>query len=390
MLKMTFWKAVVVILMTAGVVAAIERFAFGLGETTHLQDTFPWGLWIGFDILVGVGLAAGGFTIAATVYLFNIERFRPILRPTILTAFLGYLLVIAGLMVDLGRPWAIWHALIYWNPHSVMFEVAWCVMLYTTVLALEFSPVVLERFNLQRPLKVIKAITLPLVVLGVILSTLHQSSLGSLFLIIPGRMHPLWYSNIIPFLFFISCVAAGLAMTIFESFLSSRAFGREVELPLLTELARVLVVVLALFFTVRVQDLMARDALHLVLQPTYQSVLFLGEVVLGVILPFFLLLSRKVRKSRTGLFYSSVLVLLGFVAHRMNTAITSMEQWGVRTYIPSWQEIAITAALVAFGFTAFGFVARYFKVFGEEAHTAQAAVRAGSRTGNVYVPAAVK
>ena len=390
MLKMTFWKAVAVILMTAGVVAAIQRFAFGLGETTHLQDTFPWGLWIGFDILVGVGLAAGGFTIAATVYLFNIERFRPILRPTILTAFLGYLLVIAGLMIDLGRPWAIWHALIYWNPHSVMFEVAWCVMLYTTVLALEFSPVVLERFNLQRPLKVIKAITLPLVVLGVILSTLHQSSLGSLFLIIPGRMHPLWYSNIIPFLFFISCVAAGLAMTIFESFLSSRAFGREVELPLLTELARVLVVVLALFFTVRIQDLMARDALHLVLQPSYQSVLFLGEVVLGVILPFFLLLSRKVRKSRTGLFYSSVLVLLGFVAHRMNTAITSMEQWGVRTYIPSWQEIAITAALVAIGFTAFSFVARYFKVFGEEAHTAPAAVRAGSRTGKVYIPAAVR
>jgi len=372
-LKLTFWKSVAIVLMALGFAAAVQRYAFGLGATTNLKDTFPWGIWIGFDILVGVGLAAGGFTIAATVYIFRIERFRPILRPTILTAFLGYLLVIAGLMVDLGRPWAIWHAIIMWNPHSVMFEVAWCVMLYTTVLALEFSPVVLERFRLRRTLRVIRAITIPLVVLGVILSTLHQSSLGSLFLIIPGRMHPLWYSNIIPFLFIISCVAAGLAMTIVESFLSSRAFGREVELPLLSELARVIVVVLALYFTVRVQDLMARDALQYVFTATYQSAMFLVEIVLGVLLPFGLLLSRRVRESKTGLFYSAALVLLGFVAHRMNTAITSMEHWPDRLYIPSVQEFAVTLGLAAFGFTAFAVVARYFNVFGEAPHVEEPA-----------------
>jgi Ni/Fe-hydrogenase subunit HybB-like protein len=367
-LRLTFWKVVAFALMGIGFIAAIERYSLGLGATTHLADTFPWGLWIGFDILVGVGLAAGGFTIAATVYLLNIERYRPILRPTILTAFLGYLLVIAGLMVDLGRPWAIWHAIIMWNTHSVMFEVAWCVMLYTTVLALEFSPVILERFHLQKALKVIKAITIPLVVAGVLLSTLHQSSLGSLFLIIPSRMHPLWYSNIIPFLFFISCVAAGLAMTIFESFLSSRAFGREVELPLLSELAKVLVVVLALYFTVRVQDLMNRDALRYVFEPSYQSLMFGIEIVLGVVAPFFMLLFTKIRTSKKGLFYASVLALLGFVANRMNTAITSMEQWPTRTYIPSWQEIFITLGLAAFGFVAFAFVAKNFKVFGEKPH----------------------
>jgi Ni/Fe-hydrogenase subunit HybB-like protein len=365
LLKITFWKVVGVVLMVAGLVAAIERFSLGLGSTTNLKDTFPWGLWIGFDILVGVGLAAGGFTIAAAVYIFNLEKFRPILRPTILTAFLGYLLVIAGLMVDLGRPWAIWHALIYWNPRSVMFEVAWCVMLYTTVLALEFSPVVLEHFKLKRALKVVKTITIPLVVLGVILSTLHQSSLGSLFLIIPGRMHPLWYSNIIPFLFIISCVAAGLCMTIFESFLSSRAFGREIELPLLSQLAKVVVVVLALYFTVRIQDLMNRDALHYVFEPSYQSIMFIGEIVLGVLVPLTLLMFAKIRASKAGLFYSSILVLMGFVAQRMNTAITSMEQWPARTYIPSWQELAITLGLAAFGFVAFSFVARYFDVFGK-------------------------
>ena len=368
--KLTFWKAVAIVLMATGLAAAVERYALGLGATTNLKDTFPWGIWIGFDILVGVGLAAGGFTIAATVYIFGIERFRPILRPTILTAFLGYLLVIAGLMADLGRPWAIWHAIIMWNPHSVMFEVAWCVMLYTTVLALEFSPVILEHFKLQRTLKVIRAVTIPLVILGVILSTLHQSSLGSLFLIIPGRMHPLWYSNIIPFLFIISCVAAGLAMTIIESFLSSRAFGREVELPLLSEISRVIVVVLALYFTVRVQDLISRDALRYVFEPTYQSGMFLVEILLGVVLPFCLLLSGKVRSSKSGLFYSAVLVLLGFVAHRMNTAITSMEHWPDRLYFPSVQELCVTLGLVAFGFTAFAFIARYFNVFGEASHHA--------------------
>jgi Ni/Fe-hydrogenase subunit HybB-like protein len=372
LLRITFWKVVAVVLMTAGAVALVQRFSLGLGATTHLVDEFPWGIWIGMDILVGVGLAAGGFAIAATVYILNIERFRPILRPTILTAFLGYVLVICGLMADLGRPWAIWHAIIMWNPHSVMFEVAWCVMLYTTVLALEFSPVVLEHFKLRRALKVIKAVTIPLVVLGVILSTLHQSSLGSLFLILPSRMHPLWYSDIIPFLFFISCVAAGLAMTIFESYLSARAFGRELEHSLLAELARVLVVVLALYVTVRVQDLMNRDALQYVFTWSYQSGMFFIEMVLGVFVPVVLLASAKVRASRKGLFYSSVLVLLGFVAHRLNTTITSMERWPDRVYVPTWQELAVTFALIAAGFTVFTFVARTFNIFTEKAHGAEA------------------
>lgn len=361
--KLTFWKSVAIVFIALGAIAAIERYSMGLGATTHLVDTFPWGIWIGFDILVGVGLAAGGFAIAATVYLFNIERFKPILRPTVLTAFLGYILVIAGLMVDLGRPWTIWHAFIMWNPHSVMFEVAWCVILYTAVLALEFSPVVFERFNLQRPLKIIHAITIPLVVLGVVLSTLHQSSLGSLFLIIPGRMHPLWYSSIIPFLFFISCVAAGLAMIIFESFLSSRAFKREIELPLLTELSRVLAVVLALLFTVRIQDLMSRDALQYIFQPTYQSALFLGEILIGILIPLAFLLLKKTRSSQKGLFYTSALIILGFVANRMNTAITSMEHWPQRTYVPSWQELFITLALGTVGFIAFYLIAKNFPVF---------------------------
>ena len=197
----------------------------GLGPSTNLNDQFPWGIWIGFDVLCGVMLAAGGFTLTAAVHIFNIKRLHPIVRPTILTAFLGYVLVCVALMYDLGRPYRIWHPLVMRNPHSVMFEVAYCVMLYTTVLSLEFSPIVLERFNLQKPLKIVRAALIPLVILGVILSTLHQSSLGTVYLIMPEKLHPFWYSPLLPVFFFISAIAVGLAMTIFESSLSSKYFG---------------------------------------------------------------------------------------------------------------------------------------------------------------------
>ncbi|MGH8459838.1 MAG: NrfD/PsrC family molybdoenzyme membrane anchor subunit, partial [Nevskiales bacterium] len=191
---LTFWQWVFWLVMLGGLYATGVRVVYGLGGSTNLSDQFPWGLWIGFDILCGVGLAAGGFTLAAIVHIFNIERYKPILRATILTAFLGYLLVIVALLFDQGRPYRIWHALIMWNPRSVMFEVAWCVMLYTTVLALEFVPVVFERLGWQRPLRWMRAVAIPLVIAGVILSTLHQSSLGSLYLIVPNKLYPLWYS----------------------------------------------------------------------------------------------------------------------------------------------------------------------------------------------------
>jgi len=364
--KLHIWQVLGTIFITVGLFAIAQRFIYGLGATTNMRDDFPWGLWIGVDMLVGVGLAAGGFSIAAAVYIFNLERFRPILRPTILTAFLGYTLAVVGLMCDLGRPWVIWHAIIYWNPHSVMFEVAWCVMLYTTVLFLEFVPIVFEKFKLRGPLKLMHKITIPLVIVGVLLSTLHQSSLGSLFVVMPGRMHPLWYSNIIPFIFFISCVAAGLSMTILESHLSARAFGREIEHHLLDELGNVLVVVLALYFVVRVQDLTNRDALQYIFNGTYHGWLFLMEITLGVIVPFFILVWKRLRDTPRGLFYASVLILLGFVAHRVNTTISSFEVYPVRTYIPSWQEFAVTIGLVSVGFVAFTFLTRYLNVFPEK------------------------
>ena len=164
--RLTFWRVVLLLLLAAGLYSTFVRFFHGLGAATNLSDRFPWGLWVGFDILCGVALAAGGFTVSSIVYIFHLERFRPIVRPAILTAFLGYMLVIGALMFDLGRPYRVWHPLVMWNPHSVMFEVGWCVTLYTTVLALEFSPIVFERFRMKRVLKVLRYVMPPLVAAG--------------------------------------------------------------------------------------------------------------------------------------------------------------------------------------------------------------------------------
>src|SRR3954452_7432662 len=283
--RFTFWKLVFFFIMAAGLYATFLRFTRGLGASTNLSDQFPWGIWISFDVLCGVMLAAGGFTLTAAVHILNIKRLHSIIRPTILTAFLGYILVCAALMYDLGKPYNIWHPLIMRNPHSVMFEVAYCVMLYTTVLALEFSPIVLERFNLQKPLKVIRAVLIPLVILGVILSTLHQSSLGTVYLIMPTKLHPFWYSPLLPVFFFLSAICVGLAMTIFESTMSSKHFNRELELPILQELGRVLMIALSVYGVLRFEDLLHRGVLGQLLVPNYEARLFYVEILLAIIVP---------------------------------------------------------------------------------------------------------
>ncbi|HUL17438.1 MAG TPA: Ni/Fe-hydrogenase cytochrome b subunit [Terriglobales bacterium] len=366
--QLTFWRVIFYAVVAAGIVATYLRYTRGLGGSTNLSDRFPWGLWIGFDVLCGVGLAAGGFTLAAAVYIFNIERYKPILRPTILTAFMGYGLVIVALLLDLGRPYRIWHPLVMWNPHSVMFEVAWCVTLYTTVLALEFAPVVLERFGLTRLLRALKAVSIPLVVLGVILSTLHQSSLGSLYLIVPEKLYPLWYTPLLPLFFFVSALCAGLAMTIFESWQSSKAFGKHLELPLLGSMGRVLAVLLATYLTMRFLDLLHRGALPLLLRARTETYLFLLEMALFV-LPTVLLFQRRVYESASALYGCSVLVLFGFVANRLNVSITGIEAVAGTSYFPKWTEIAVTLMIVALGFAIFRFAAKNLPIFSEETTT---------------------
>ncbi len=362
--RFPLWTTVFWILMAAGLYVSFMRVFRGLGAVTNLSDQFPWGIWIGFDILCGVGLAAGGFTIVAVVHIFNIEKYKPILRPAILTAFLGYLLVILALMFDLGRPDRIWHALVMWNPHSVMFEVAWCVMLYTTVLALEFVPMVFERFGWKTPLNILRAVSVPIVIVGVLLSTLHQSSLGSLYLIVPTKLYPLWYTPLMPVFFYISAICVGLAMTIFESWHSSREFGRYLELPLLSGMARLLAVLLSMYVMLRLMDLAERSGLRLLLEPRTETWLWLLEMGLLAV-PAVLLFSARVRAHPTALYACALSVVFGFIANRLNVSVTGMEAGMGTHYVPKWSEIAVTLAIIALGFAIFRFAARNLPVFGE-------------------------
>ncbi|MBZ5565494.1 MAG: Ni/Fe-hydrogenase cytochrome b subunit [Acidobacteriia bacterium] len=377
--KITFWRALLVVILAAGFYSTVLRFVKGLGASTNLSDQFPWGLWIGFDVLCGVGLAAGGFTLAAIVYVFHLDRFHAVLRPSILTAFLGYGLVAVALLFDLGRPYRIWHPLVMWNPHSVMFEVAWCVMLYLTVLALEFSPAVFERFRLHGPLRLIHSVTIPLVIAGVLLSTLHQSSLGSLFLIVPEKLHPYWYSPLLPVFFFISAVGVGLAMVIFESNLSARAFGREIELPLLAVLGKGMAVVLMLYGILRFQDLVARHALVHLREASTETLLFVLEIVVGLFLPMVMLFIRRVRENREGLFAAAVLVITGFLLNRLNVSISGLEFSAHAHYFPRWTELAVTLSIVGMGFLLFSLGVRYFNVFEVHAPSAEPVVARASR-----------
>jgi Ni/Fe-hydrogenase subunit HybB-like protein len=341
----------------------ILRFVRGLGAVTALSDDFPWGLWIGFDVLCGVALAAGGFVIAGAVHVFNLRRYRPVLRPAVLTAFLGYLLVIAALLLDLGRPYRIWHPLIMWQHHSIMFEVAWCVTCYTAVLAVEFSPMVLEKFNLQRPLRVVRAITLPVVILGVILSTLHQSSLGSLYLLVPHKLSPVWYSPLLPVFFFTSAIAVGPAMVIVESVLSARAFKHRVETDLLAGLGRATSIVLLIYALLKVGDLIVRGVLPRLAEVSVISLFFWMEFGLGVLIPLYLLARRNLAESPSRLFRAASLVVAGVVLNRLNVSTVGMMARTGPVYVPSWMEIAVTLSLVTAGVAAFGLAARFLPVF---------------------------
>jgi Ni/Fe-hydrogenase subunit HybB-like protein len=360
-----FWSAVFTAIMVAGAYATYVRFTRGLAASTNLNDQFPWGIWIGFDVLCGVGLAAGGFTLVAVVHIFNIERYKPILRPTILTAFLGYSLVVVALLFDLGRPDRLWHPMVFRNPHSVMFEVAWCVMLYSTVLALEFAPAVFEKLKWSAPLKLLRAISVPVVILGVVLSTLHQSSLGTMYLIMPQKLHPLWYTPLLPLMFYLSAICVGLAMMIFEAWHSSRAFDRELEMPLMSSIGRVLAVALAVFLMFRFTDMARRGVLGRLLEGSAESWWCMLELSL-MILPMLLLFRGHIRENPWALYGSAVMVVFGFITNRLNVSVTGIEAASGTRYIPAWTEVAVTLSIIAAGFAIFRLAAKYLPIFEHE------------------------
>ena len=368
-LKPTFWKVVSVIIVTMGLFSTYYRFSLGLGSTTNLRDSVPWGLWIGFDFL-GVGLAAAGFTIAATVHIFHIHKYEPLVRPAILTAFLGYSVVVCLLVVDLGRPEHFWHPLVMWNIHSVMFEITWCLICYTTVLLLEFAPVILEKFNIKAPVKILKTISIPVVIAGVLFSTLHQSSFGSLYLIVPEKLHPLWYSSLLPVHFYISCIASGLAMIIFESYLVTRALTKEngfrnteLKMNVLSGASLGILFFLAAGLLLKIHDFESTGKFIYLTIPSVETYLFYLEIVLGTIIPIYLLSFRKYREDKKWLYIISVCVISGLILNRFNVSVTGLTASSGINYFPSFDEISITLMLLVLVIFAFKVIAKNFAVF---------------------------
>jgi Ni/Fe-hydrogenase subunit HybB-like protein len=347
-----------------GLISGAVRLFFGLGATTNLNDAYPWGLWISFDVLAGVALAGGGFTMAATIYIFNLKKFEPLLRPAKISAFLGYLMFVIGLFFDLGQPWRIWHPMIMWNPESVLFEVAWCVMLYTTVLGVDIFIMALERWQKHDWVKFFRDIYLVLVVAGVILSTLHQSSLGALYLLMPEKMSDLWASRAIGPLFFVSAIIGGMSMIILESIISAWAYKRKPEMNILPSFAKGLGIVLLVYFAMKVTDLYARGATVWSLDAPHLAFYF--ELFGCVAFPALLLYFHEVRNSQKGLLWAAGISAFGVVFNRFNVSLTSYGGYRTFSYFPSLVEIFITISLVAGGILIFDYLTRNLPIYKSE------------------------
>jgi Ni/Fe-hydrogenase subunit HybB-like protein len=357
---------VLIIIMILAIPVAAIRYIYGLGAITNLSDAYPWGFWISFDLFCGVALAAGAFVVAAVVDIFGGKTMKPLLRPAILTGFLGYILVGAALMVDLGQYHRIWYLTWNWNFNSPLFEVGWCVMLYLTVLALEFAPVVLEKFKLRTPLKILKRVSIVLIIAGITLSTMHQSSLGTMLLIMQDKLHPLWHTQILPILFLNTAIAVGIAMVIFESTISMKIFKRPPETLAQGKLAAGLPWVLGIYFIIRIVDLAVQGRAGLMFDGSGESVWFWIEMIVGVVIPFFYFLSTSVRRSTPAMFYGSLMVLFGVMFNRFIVSWFGISFPETASYFPHIMEIMISAGVVSGGILAFYLISRFFPVLAEE------------------------
>ncbi len=350
------------ILGALGLGVAFYRWIVGLGPTTNLNDGRGWGIWISFDMMSGIGLAAGAFTVAAVVYIFNLKQFYPIVRPTILTGFISYLLAGLTLLVDLSQPQRIWHLIIYGNIHSPLFEIGWCVMLYLTVLALEFSPVVFEALGWKVPLKFIRGITIPLIIAGITLSTMHQSTLGTMLTILPYKVHPLWYSPLFPLYFYLTAIAAGLAMTVFESYHSARTYGYPFEVKMLASLTKAIPYVLGLYFLLRVGELIITGNYIHLLKDGPPAIMYLVEMIGGVLVPIIYFSDKKTRHDPNGIVWGAFFAMGGLILYRLNAALVFFEG---SFYLPSWQELAVSIGLTCLGLIMFDAAVRFLPMFPE-------------------------
>ncbi len=350
-----------ILLVVAGVIASMLRFVYGLGATTNLSDAYPWGLWISFDVVTAVPLAAGAFTLGAIVHCFHIKKLEPLVRPAIVTGFLGYSLVTIGLVLDLGQPHKGWHVLRYWNLDSPMFEVSMCVMAYTTVLFLEFLSPVAEKFGWHLPLRVLRWLEMPLVVAAAAISTLHQSTLGTFFLIAVDKLHNLWYNPLLPLLFWVSAICSGMCIIIIEATACHKWMGLANEGLLLRTLARILPWILGTYIFIRIFSLLALSDGPFFDQPVL-TLLFILELGFGFILPFFMFCQKSVRNDDRRRVIAACLVVFGLVLNRFNVSMFGMMDPN-HLYYPSLIESLVTIGIIAGHVLFFVLIARYFPIF---------------------------
>lgn len=357
---------VLILLALNGLAFLAGRIFFGIGAVTNLTNQYPWGIWIGIDVAGGVALAAGGFTTAALGHVMNREEYHAVVRPALLTAMLGYTFVALGVMIDIGRWYYIWHPLVFWNGTSALFEVGICVTIYVNVLYIEFLPIVTERFIGRVDLpgllsrfnglvdRVLRALERGLsktmfvfIIAGIVLSTLHQSSLGTLMVIAGPKMHPLWQTPILPLLFLLSAIAVGFPMVIFESLLASRSFGLKPEMHLLSKLGAMTAPLLGVYLAFKLGDMFIRETfVHLTVVNT-ASVMFTLEVLLGVVVPLRMFLSRDVLKSPPLLFTAASLTVLGVLMNRVNNFVVAYTPaYSLGSYAPSLGEISVTVGFI--------------------------------------------
>jgi Ni/Fe-hydrogenase subunit HybB-like protein len=356
-----FTPAVLVMFGLAAVagVLILWRAAAGLGATTAMNDGYPWGLWIAFDVVTGTAIGCGGYAIALLVYILNRGRYHSLVRPALLTSALGYSIAGFSVLLDLGRPWLAWKIPVFpghWNPDSVLLEVALCIMAYSMVLWIELSPALLERAaqsdsrRLRRLgnglLPIVKKSLLWITALGILLPTMHQSSLGALLLLSGPRLHPLWNSPILPLLFLVSCVLMGFGAVVMEGLFASRFFGRKAETEMLAGLGRVMLGVLALYVGLRLADLLVRGQVDTLLGLDRYAAMWLLEIALFLAAAVSLR-SEASRRDLGNLMRAALLLLLAGALYRFDVYLLAFQPGSHWSYFPSIVEILITVGLLA-------------------------------------------
>jgi len=356
----SFWPLLVLALLGVGL--SIYRLVVGLGPTTNMNDHYPWGIWITVDLFF-IPVAGAAFTISWLSYFLGREKFHSIIRPAVVAGLLGYIVVAALLFLDIGR-WNQFYNILnpgILNVHSFLEEISLSVTFYTVILILEAAPIFLEKWNIQAPIKWINRAIFWIAGAGVVLSMLHQSSLGSMFLLMSHKLHPLWWSPALPLLFYFQAIYTGLGTAAIAITLVWRALKTDMDREVYRRLGQALTLNLLLYTAIKFGDLMGAGKLHLLFSADPFAYIAWLELGLGVLLPLFILLSKLVGHS-AGPFWASVFALIGTFINRLMISWIGLAEPNPVSYFPSWIEIMVVIGLTAGGFLVYGVIIRYFRL----------------------------